>query len=73
MKDKKKKSNIASRVLCGCTKTRYLGEDIDSGKVLCRCGNINEIEDSKTIKYYPNKLANSYQSRLAGSITKKGA
>jgi len=51
------------RNLCGCDRKRFIGEDIVSGKVACKCGNLNEIKDFKTISTISNKETASYQSR----------
>lgn len=65
-----KNSSIANRVLCLCPKNKFLGEDLNSGKVLCSCGNMNDLTNSK---YYPNKLSPSYQDKLQSTLKKKGA
>lgn len=57
------------RNLCGCGKRRFIGENVISGKILCACRQLNEIEDSVTVKAYPNKLA--YQDRQSINTIKK--
>lgn len=69
MEETKKDCNIADRVLCLCPKKKFLGEDLKEGKVLCSCGNMNDLSNEK---YYPNKLSASYQSKLQSTLKKKG-
>lgn len=64
---------IAKRIVCACDKKRFIAEDVCSGKVPCKCGDMNEIEDYKAIKNYPNKLSNSYQNRLKDKLILKGS
>lgn len=68
----KKRCNIVNRIVCACVRKRFIAEDVEKGKVPCKCGELNEIKDGKAVKHYPNKLSQSYQSHLQNHLTKKG-
>lgn len=69
----KKNTIIATRVVCACHIKRFIAEDVEKGKVPCKCGELNVIEDYKAVKHYPNKLSQSYQDSLNNAIIKKGS
>lgn len=69
----KKNCIIAIRIVCACERKRFLAEDVEKGKIPCKCGDMNEVKDFKAIKHYPNKISQSYQNTLKNKLKLKGS